>query len=196
MAAGSGARLLAEKIENDLQLRIAVSEGCTLFQGYFFSQPSFSPLTPFRRTTSSISGCWPSCTAIPSNLRKIEKLISGDASLCYRILRVANSALQGHPGMVSSIREALLMIGEDSLRRMVTVAMAGALPKPSRRAALHGSGPRPLLRTARARALRRAGGTLPSRSALPARRALRNAPCPHPRNRSPDPGDEIGADGR
>jgi EAL and modified HD-GYP domain-containing signal transduction protein len=40
---------------------------------------------------------------------------------------VANSALQGHPGMVSTIREALLMIGEDSLRRMVTVAMAGSL---------------------------------------------------------------------
>ena len=37
MAAGSGASLLAEKIETDIQLRIAVSEGCTLFQGYFFS---------------------------------------------------------------------------------------------------------------------------------------------------------------
>src|ERR1035438_3300350 len=39
MAAGSGARFLAEKIETEIQLRIAISEGCTLFQGYFFSHP-------------------------------------------------------------------------------------------------------------------------------------------------------------
>lgn len=127
MASGSGARLVAEKVENDVQFRIAIREGCTLFQGYFFSQPQIvaSPTVPqnyivYLKLLAELH-------RDPANLRRIEKLISGDASLCYRILRVANSALQGHPGVISIIREALLMIGEDALRRMVTVAMAGAL---------------------------------------------------------------------
>jgi len=64
---------------------------------------------------------------VPADLREIEKLVLGDASLCYRVLRLANSALQGHAGAITSVREALLMVGDDAVRRMVTVAMAGAL---------------------------------------------------------------------
>jgi EAL and modified HD-GYP domain-containing signal transduction protein len=48
-----------------------------------------------------------------------------DASLCYRLLRLANSALQGHAGVITSVREALLLVGDDAVRRMVTVALAG-----------------------------------------------------------------------
>ena len=102
MAAGSGACLLAEKIENDLQLRIAVSEGCTLFQGYFFSQPVVLASHTVPQNHFVYLRLLAELHHDPVQSRRIEKLISGDASLCYRILRVANSALQGHPGMVST----------------------------------------------------------------------------------------------
>ena len=127
MAAGTGAHLLAEKIETDIQLRIAISEGCTLFQGYFFSQPILLNFHAIPQNYFVYLKLLAALEHSPTDLRKIEKLLSGDASLCYRILRVANSALQGHPGMVTTIREALLLVGEDAVRRMVTVAMAGAL---------------------------------------------------------------------
>ncbi len=127
MAAGCGARLVAEKVENDIQLRIAISEGCTLFQGYFFSQPVLLS----SRTVPQNYFVYLKLLAVlhrdPTDLRKLEKLISADVSLCYRVLRLANSALQGHPGMISTVREALLMVGDDAVRKMVTVAMAGAL---------------------------------------------------------------------
>ena len=102
MAASSGACLLAEKIENDLQLRIAVSEGCTLFQGYFFSQPVVLASHTVPQNYFVYLRLLAELHRDPVQSRRIEKLISGDASLCYRILRVANSALQGHPGMVST----------------------------------------------------------------------------------------------
>ena len=127
MVAGSGAHLLAEKIETDIQLRIAISEGCTLFQGYFFCQPILLGLRSVPQNYSVYLKLLSVLHHSPADLRKLERIISTDASLCYRILRVANSALQGHPGMVSSIREALLMVGDDAVRKMVTVAMAGAL---------------------------------------------------------------------
>jgi EAL and modified HD-GYP domain-containing signal transduction protein len=127
MAAGSGARFLAEKIETEIQLRIAISEGCTLFQGYFFSQPVLLSSRVIPQNYFVYLKLIAELHRDPASLRKIEKLISADASLCYRVLRLANSALQGHPGIVSTIREALLLVGDDAVRKMVTVAMAGAL---------------------------------------------------------------------
>jgi c-di-GMP-related signal transduction protein len=127
MAAGSGAQLLAEKIENDIQLRIAISEGCTLFQGYFFSQPVLLRSHSVPQNYFVYLKLLAALRHDPADLRKLEKLISADASLCYRVLRLANSALQGHPGIVSTIREALLMVGDNAIRKMVTVAMAGAI---------------------------------------------------------------------
>jgi c-di-GMP-related signal transduction protein len=127
MAAGSGACLLAEKIETDIQYRIAISEGCTLFQGYFFSQPVLLASHAVPQNYLVYLRLLAELHRSPTHLHKIEKLVSADASLCYRVLRLANSALQGHPGIVSTIREALLMVGDDAVRKMVTVAMAGAL---------------------------------------------------------------------
>jgi EAL and modified HD-GYP domain-containing signal transduction protein len=63
----------------------------------------------------------------PADLRQVESLVLSDATLCYRVLRLANSAMQGHPGVISTVREALLMVGDDAVRRMVTVALAAVL---------------------------------------------------------------------
>jgi c-di-GMP-related signal transduction protein len=127
LASGTQARLVAEKIETEKQLSTALSEGCTLFQGYFFSQPVLveSPTVP--RNHFVYLNLLAQLQRGPSDLRKLEKIISADASLCFRMLRLANSALVAHPGVVATIHEALLMVGEDALRRMVTVAMTGAV---------------------------------------------------------------------
>ena len=127
MVRGSAACLLAEKVETEIQLRIAISEGCTLFQGYFFSQPVLLSSTTVPQNYFVYLKLLAALHREPTDLRKIEKLISADVSLCYRVLRLANSALQHHPGIVSTIREALLMVGDDAVRKMVTVAMAGVL---------------------------------------------------------------------
>jgi len=126
-AAPGSVRLLARNIETDVQMRIAHAEGCTLFQGYFFSQPVLVASRPVPQNHLVYLRLLGALHEMPADLRKVEKLISGDASLCYRVLRLANSAMQGHASPVTTIREALLMVGEDSIRRMATVAVAGAL---------------------------------------------------------------------
>src|ERR1700728_3248925 len=105
-----------------LSLKAARSFRVTFFPSLSSSNPRQCP-----GTTSSISISSRSFQRGPSDLRKLEKIISADASLCFRMLRLANSALVAHPGVVATIHEALLMVGEDALRRMVTVAMTGAV---------------------------------------------------------------------
>lgn len=120
-------QLLARNIETDIQMRIARSEGCALFQGAFFSQPVLVPSRPVPQSHVVYLRLLGALHEVPTDLRRVEKLISGDASLCYRVLRLANSAMQGHASPVTTVREALLMVGEDTIRRMTTVAIAGAL---------------------------------------------------------------------
>jgi c-di-GMP-related signal transduction protein len=127
LASGTSAQLVAEKIESDAKLRTAVTEGCSLFQGYFFSRPVLLQTHVVPQNHFVYLQLLAQLQRAPSDLRKLEKVIAADASLCYRMLRLANSALQHHPGVISTIGEALLMVGEDTLRRMVTVAMAGAV---------------------------------------------------------------------
>jgi c-di-GMP-related signal transduction protein len=127
MLDGSWALRLAEKIETEEEMRVARAEGCLLFQGYFFSRPVLvaSPAIPQNRLV--YLRLLASLHDVPADIRTVESLIMSDATLCYRLLRLANSAMQGHAGVISSVLEALLMVGDDALRRMVTVALAGVL---------------------------------------------------------------------
>jgi EAL and modified HD-GYP domain-containing signal transduction protein len=127
LASGTPAQLVAEKIESETQFRIATSEGCSLFQGYFFSQPTLTQTHAIPQNHFVYLNLLAQLHRVPTDLRKLEKVIAADASLCYRMLRLANSALQHHPGVIGTIGEALLMVGEDAIRRMVTVAMAGTV---------------------------------------------------------------------
>lgn len=127
MASGSRAQLLAEKIETEAEMSIARSEGCTLFQGHFLAHPVLVTSRSVPQNQVIYLSLLGALHKVPVDLRQVENLVTGDASLCYRILRLANSVLHGHPGNVSTVREALLMVGEDTVRRLVTVAMAGAL---------------------------------------------------------------------
>ncbi|HEX4008179.1 MAG TPA: HDOD domain-containing protein [Acidobacteriaceae bacterium] len=143
MLTGSWAMRLAEKIETEEEMRVARAEGCLLFQGYFFSRPVLvaSPTLPQNRLV--YLRLLAALHDVPADIRTVESLVMSDATLCYRVLRLANSALQGHAGVVSSVREALLMVGDDAVRRMVTVALAGVLS---------GHRPPPLVSMALARA--------------------------------------------
>src|SRR5580698_896060 len=80
LASGTQARLVAEKIETDTQLRIAKSEGCTLFQGYFFSQPVLVESRAVPPNHLVYLNLLAQLQRGPSDLRKLEKVISTDAS--------------------------------------------------------------------------------------------------------------------
>ncbi len=127
IAAASRAQLIAENIENEIQMRIALGEGWEFLQGYFFASPIPLPARPLPQNHLLYLKVMSELNHDPADLRKLEKLISTDASLCYRVLRLANSALQARSGVVTTIREALMLVGDNAIRRMITVAMAGMM---------------------------------------------------------------------
>lgn len=130
MAAGTNTIFLAEKVETAEDVRMAQSEGCTLFQGYFFCKPVIVATQVIPQNQLVYLRLLAALTQTPADISEIKGLVESEASICYRLLRLVNSALYGLPTEVTSIRGALMLIGDDEFRKLVTVALAGTVQTP------------------------------------------------------------------
>ena len=87
--------MLAEKVETHEQFQLGLESGCDLFQGYFFCRPEL-----IRNRAISANGV--ALVRLASGLQDptlqlddLERLISSDVALSYRLLRYINSAYFG-----------------------------------------------------------------------------------------------------
>ena len=118
------AALIAEKVETPAEFHTARECGCRYFQGHFFARPTIimNREIPANRL---IYLQLLSAVADPATpWKELVNLVMTDASICFRILRLVNSASFGVSGQVSSIRQALLMMGQREFHKLVTVAAA------------------------------------------------------------------------
>jgi c-di-GMP-related signal transduction protein len=114
---------LAETIENLQELQIARSEGHTL-SGYFHSRPEISSETQIAPSRAAYLQLVVALSQSPLDSKRLERLILMEPALCYRLLRLANSALYGSRFPVSTIQAALNAVDEDAFRKLVTVVLA------------------------------------------------------------------------
>jgi EAL and modified HD-GYP domain-containing signal transduction protein len=109
-------RLLAEKIEDNKMMRRCVDEGFDLFQGYHLGHPetlSARTLGPAQAQALNILGLLSDPDISPG---EVSEAVRRDPALTYRLLRIANSASAGLSRPVSSIGDALIMVGLIRLR--------------------------------------------------------------------------------
>ena len=122
----AGVTVVAEKVETAEVFERARTAGCSLFQGYYFCRPvTFSGRTlPANQLTQMRLVAALNQPSV--SLGAIEDLLKHDASLSYRVLRSVNSAGVGLRREVHSIREALLLLGLDQVRKWSSIwALAG-----------------------------------------------------------------------
>jgi EAL and modified HD-GYP domain-containing signal transduction protein len=121
---GCKARLIAEKIEEQEEFGIAVEEGFDLFQGYFFCRPDLLARNHIPSNHLSYIQILAAVSKPSFEWRSVEKLVRRETSLCYRLLRLVNSANFALRYEITSIERALIITGEDHFRKLVTVAIA------------------------------------------------------------------------
>jgi len=121
---GAKVALVAEKVETAQEFTRAVKDGFQYFQGYFFARPTIVRSREIPANQMLYFRLLSAVSRTPTNLTELEGLISAETSLCYRVLRMVNSAGMGMRTEVTSVRQALVVLGEDQLRKLVTVAMA------------------------------------------------------------------------
>jgi EAL and modified HD-GYP domain-containing signal transduction protein len=121
---GCNARLIAEKVEEQAEFQAAIAEGFDLFQGYFFCRPDVLARNHIPSNYLSHVQILAAVSQPTFEWRTVEKLVRRDTALCYRLLRLVNSANYAQRQEISSIERALIVAGEDHFRKMVTVAIA------------------------------------------------------------------------
>ncbi len=121
-----GVTLLAERVEDAQMLARCRAAGFALFQGYHLGRPqtlSVDSLTPGQALSMQLIAELgnPDVTA-----ERVEQMLRRDPALSYRLMRIANSASYAQTRKLSTIREAVVLVGIARLRGwLVLVALKG-----------------------------------------------------------------------
>ncbi len=118
---------VAEKVETLSEVQTAQEEGNTFFQGYFYSRPEIISEAQIPANKLSYLRMFAVLANPDPDFREIERLLLLEPSLCYRLLRLANSALYGFRYRISTIQAALVAVGEEAFRKLVTIILAGKI---------------------------------------------------------------------
>ncbi len=123
------ALLVATEVPDHATFAACRDLGFTYFQGAYFAQPRL-----FRRTSVATAGLGSlrrlaELTAGDVSFEDLEQIISSDVGLSLKLLRYVNSAFFALPRTVSSVREALTLLGVRTVRRWAVVMAISALPE-------------------------------------------------------------------
>jgi c-di-GMP-related signal transduction protein len=119
---GRDIRMVAQKVEDRIQMLTAAKDGFTLFQGYFFRRPEHMRARHIPANQADQLRLLQAVSGPKVDLAAVEDLIKHNASLCYRLLRYLNSPLLGLSSPVQSIRHGISLLGERELIRWIRMA--------------------------------------------------------------------------
>jgi c-di-GMP phosphodiesterase len=118
-----GATLVASGIEDAASFAHAVELGFDLFEGRYLQRPMLLErrvLTPSQLVCVRLLGE----LADPDlPMTRIEQLVGSDPGLTLRVLRTANSAATGAASELTSLRQALVLLGPRRLRSWIVLAL-------------------------------------------------------------------------
>jgi c-di-GMP-related signal transduction protein len=112
-----GIQIVAERLETAAHVALADHYGFELRQGYVLSRPqvlTVPTLSPSRLRRLELLS---ELTKSDADLDQVLSIIETDPALSLRVLRVSNSAAIGSPMRVSSVRQAVVMIGLAQVRQ-------------------------------------------------------------------------------
>lgn len=127
-----GLILLAEKVESLLMLEQCMSFGFDLFQGYFLQRPE---VIKGRKIDSATHSAIELVNALQDDRVSIDtvtNLVSINPKLSYQLLRILNSPLCGIAKTVTSIKEAIVLLGLSQLKKwalLITLTSSNKQPK-------------------------------------------------------------------
>jgi c-di-GMP-related signal transduction protein len=118
-------RLLAEKVETYEEFDKALKMGFRYFQGYFFSKPEVVEGRDISPAKFNLLQIMAEVNQPNFQFSKVEETIARDVSISYKLMRYINSAYYKRGEEVSSIKQAIMMLGERGIRSFLSlIAMA------------------------------------------------------------------------
>jgi EAL and modified HD-GYP domain-containing signal transduction protein len=122
-----GVTLLAEKVEDREMFEGCRDLGYELFQGYFFCKPE---LVTGRQIPTSASSSLADIAVLSrgnASFEEIEQVVARDPGLTLRLLRLLNSAAYSLRKRVTSVHEAVTMLGARTVRQWAMLLVLGGI---------------------------------------------------------------------
>ena len=124
-----GLAVLAEKVETHEDHEYCMAAGCDLFQGYFYRRPKLFTPTPARldANRAALMQVIAALHDPTAELQDLERLIARDVALSVRLLQYINSAFFGLHCEVTSIGQAIALLGIENLQRWATLTVFASI---------------------------------------------------------------------
>ena len=126
-----GIKLLAEKVETYEMLEFCKSLGFDLFQGYFLARPQIITGRKMSDNKQAVLQLLSALQDPDVPIERIEKMLTRDAVLSFKLLRLVNSAAFGLARQVDSLKQAIMLLGLNKIKNWVNIlAMSNLGDKP------------------------------------------------------------------
>ncbi|MEE2022930.1 EAL and HDOD domain-containing protein [Alkalimonas mucilaginosa] len=114
-------KLLAEKVETNQQFEIALELGFDYFQGFFFSKPEMMQTKALSPAQMTLAELLYETSKPEIDLGSITAIFERDVSLSYKLLRYSNSAIFKRRTEVATIKQALVILGQNELKKFLSL---------------------------------------------------------------------------
>ena len=114
-------KLVAEKVETNLQLLSLVEVGFNYYQGYFYHEPEIvegQTLAPMKTQMLRLMN---ETFKSPLDFNAIAEVISHDVQLSVGLLKMVNNVATGTRVEITSLKQAAAYLGEEKLRQFVSI---------------------------------------------------------------------------
>jgi len=115
--------LVAQKVDTQDDYQQAQVNGFSLFQGSYLCDPVVLKKRKIPANRLFHFDIVRELYHDPIDIRKISQLLRSDASLTFRLLRLVNSPIYCLRQEVRSIENAIMILGEETFRRTITLAI-------------------------------------------------------------------------
>ncbi|EAQ96074.1 EAL and HDOD domain-containing protein [Congregibacter litoralis] len=122
-----GVKVLAEKVETNEEFETLKSLGCDYFQGYFFAKPKVVTGKRLAANKLAVMQLMSQINNPETEIEDLSELVSRDVAISVRAMNYANSPAAGLSRQIDSIREAVIYIGRETIRRWVTLLIMARL---------------------------------------------------------------------
>ncbi len=127
---GQKITFLAEKVETREDHQRAMDMGFKLFQGYYFSKPLIENLKEIDALNVNLVRIVNVLNIEPIDYDKIAEIIQQDVGLSYKFLKMSNSVYYGTKYRIKNIKQGLMFMGTDEIRRWVYLMMLRGVQSP------------------------------------------------------------------
>jgi EAL and modified HD-GYP domain-containing signal transduction protein len=122
-----GIKMLAEKVETHEVYENAVKMGYQLFQGYFFAKPVIISRKDIPTNKIQFLRILKDIHAQEVDFKKLAMTIQSEVSLSYKLLKLVNSAAFALRHKVTSILQALSLLGLREIRSWISLLSISSL---------------------------------------------------------------------